>query len=256
MRPVSSRFVPAFLPFADADGLLSSCSRLTWPILHWRCRLWHLCTGSDSSDGRAWDGRWPVQSWPFVSRPFWTRACHRSDAASCLSSESAVALLPSACDSSPAFWETNQNPDLPWAPAAPGQRSSWGFRWPVPGSLHRRRCVGIPCGKESNHRHFLPGNKSGSWEIHSKAPVSFDWRFSLLRISEKKVSYIWSCLSGICVIISNTYSTFPEKNQPQIRNFLQFSKNILNVYKASRPHFSGRTNLSLLRYFRTKCNLV
>ncbi|MBP7231359.1 MAG: hypothetical protein KBA28_05450, partial [Syntrophaceae bacterium] len=42
-----------------------------------------------------------------------------------------------------------------------------------------------------------------------------------------------------------TYGTFPKYNQPQFRIFLQFSKNIFNVFAASKPHFSGRTNYLL-----------
>jgi hypothetical protein len=39
------------------------------------------------------------------------------------------------------------------------------------------------------------------------------------------------------------YIRFPRQKQPLFNNFLQFSKNQLNVYAAYRPHFSGQTNL-------------
>jgi hypothetical protein len=38
-----------------------------------------------------------------------------------------------------------------------------------------------------------------------------------------------------------TYSTYPRYKQPQIHNFLQFSKSSINVYEGFSPHFSGRT---------------
>jgi len=54
-----------------------------------------------------------------------------------------------------------------------------------------------------------------------------------------------SCLSGICTFISVSYSTIPRQKHPYALNFLQFLKNVINVYKAYRPRFSGRTKYPL-----------